>query len=357
MYQGDIAVGQVLYFHFTTQFSGLPTSLLGTPVLSVFKDATATPCTTVLSVGAGGLVVDLNLVTGLNSVAVNTAADGTFYATGHDFSVVITTGTVGGVSAIGYKVASFSINNRTPLRPTAAGRTLVVDSAGLADANVVKVGPTGAGTAQTAGDIYASVIVAAAYALINSGLSFRGTVSAVPGANQFTIPTLIGVGAGAFADITAPYRAFVLRDAGGLKAAPQGETQNITAYVSATGVFTTTAFTDTVGIGDDIIIMHPRIAELAAIKAITDQFKFTTANQVDANALAADTVLDKANGVETGLTLRNALRLIASALAGKLSGAATATVVIKNAIADDKDRITATVDADGNRTAITTDLT
>ena len=43
--------------------------------------------------------------------------------------------------------------------------------------------------------------------------------------------------------------------------------------------------------------------------------------------------------------------------AGKLSGAATTTVVIRNAVADTKDRITATVDEDGNRTAITTDLT
>ena len=42
-----------------------------------------------------------------------------------------------------------------PLAPATAGRTLVVDAAGLADANVVKVGPTGSGTAQTAGDIMA----------------------------------------------------------------------------------------------------------------------------------------------------------------------------------------------------------
>src|SRR3990172_2456930 len=36
-----------------------------------------------------------------------------------------------------------------------AARTRVVDAAGLADANTVKVGPTAAGTAQTAGDIMA----------------------------------------------------------------------------------------------------------------------------------------------------------------------------------------------------------
>jgi hypothetical protein len=70
-----------------------------------------------------------------------------------------------------------------------------------------------------------------------------------------------------------------------------------------------------------------------------------------------ETLLDEPNGVETGLTVRNALRLISAALAGKLSGAATTTVAIKNAIADDKTRITATVDTIGNRSAITTDLT
>jgi hypothetical protein len=37
--------------------------------------------------------------------------------------------------------------------PATSGRSIVVDTAGLVDANAVKVGPTGAGTAQTAGDI------------------------------------------------------------------------------------------------------------------------------------------------------------------------------------------------------------
>lgn len=45
------------------------------------------------------------------------------------------------------------------LNPATAGRTLVVDAAGLADANTVKLGPTGSGTAQTARDIGASVLL------------------------------------------------------------------------------------------------------------------------------------------------------------------------------------------------------
>lgn len=45
------------------------------------------------------------------------------------------------------------------LAPATAGRTLVVDAAGLADANAVKVGPSGSGTPQTARDIGASVLL------------------------------------------------------------------------------------------------------------------------------------------------------------------------------------------------------
>lgn len=61
--------------------------------------------------------------------------------------------------------------------------------------------------------------------------------------------------------------------------------------------------------------------------------------------------------VEPGLTLRQALRLMAAALAGKASGAASTggTVKFRNAVADSKDRITAVVDANGNRTSITLD--
>ena len=87
------------------------------------------------------------------------------------------------------------------------------------------------------------------------------------------------------------------------------------------------------------------------------------ANVITAASIAADagdeianSILDLASGVETSLTVRQALRLILAASAGRLSGAATATIVIRN-VGNTKDRITATVDADGNRTAVTTDAT
>ncbi len=73
------------------------------------------------------------------SVKIDTSSDGTFYAAGHDFSVVVTAGTADSVSIIGEVVGYFSIQNRSALRPTTAGRTLAVDASGLADANVEKM--------------------------------------------------------------------------------------------------------------------------------------------------------------------------------------------------------------------------
>ncbi len=94
------------------------------------------------------------------------------------------------------------------------------------------------------------------------GLTYYGIVDAVPGANQFTISALAGLGAGKFAGATNPYQAFVLRDAGGASAVPQGELLPVTAYVTATGIFTTAAFTAAIAVGDEILILHPSLASL-----------------------------------------------------------------------------------------------
>lgn len=108
----------------------------------------------------------------------------------------------------------------------------------------------------------ASILASVGSSTVNQGLCYYGTVTAVPGANQFTIAALADMGNAKFADATAPYRAFVMRDAGGAGAAPQGEMQSITAYVSATGTFTTEAFSEAVAVGDEILIIHPRLADI-----------------------------------------------------------------------------------------------
>ncbi len=60
--------------------------------------------------------------------------------------------------------------------------------------------------------------------------------------------------------------------------------------------------------------------------------------------------------IESGYTAAEILRLLAAVMAGKSSGGGGATVTFRDA-ADSKNRITATVDANGNRTAITLDAT
>ncbi len=68
----------------------------------------------------------------------------------------------------------------------------------------------------------------------------------------------------------------------------------------------------------------------------------------------ADALLDRSAGVETGLTFRQAMRLISSVLLGKVTGAATATNTFRDTN-DTKDRVVSTVDTDGNRSAVTLD--
>lgn len=96
--------------------------------------------------------------------------------------------------------------------------------------------------------------------------------------------------------------------------------------------------------------------EVAAIKAKTDNLPAAPAavSDIPTANQNADALLDRTAGVETNRTVRQALRLLLAGMVGKLSGAATTTVTIRDTN-DSKDRIVATVDADGNRTAVTLD--
>lgn len=94
-----------------------------------------------------------------------------------------------------------------------------------------------------------------------------------------------------------------------------------------------------------------------AVGSVTAGVTVTTNNDKTGYRLSATGVDDVLDEVYEGTTtLRQFLRLAASAMWGKLSGAATTTVAIRDE-ADTKARITATVDADGNRSAVTLDKT
>lgn len=92
--------------------------------------------------------------------------------------------------------------------------------------------------------------------------------------------------------------------------------------------------------------------EVAAIKAKTDNLPASPAATSDiptANA-NADALLDRANGIETGYTLRQAMRIMSAVLGGKSSGH-PGSPVYRN-LPDSADRVSATVSS-GNRSAVT----
>lgn len=114
--------------------------------------------------------------------------------------------------------------------------------------------------------------------------------------------------------------------------AVQGGFAQITDYVGSTRTVTLAAGTTfTAAATDNISIMPP-----APVTAI------------------ADGVWSRV--MEGSVTAIQMMRGFAAVLMGRASGLATATAVYRD-IGDTKDRITATVDADGNRSAVTRDLT
>lgn len=144
---------------------------------------------------------------------------------------------------------------------------------------------------------------------------------------------------------------------------------NITGNVigTLTTVTTTTNLTNAPTAGDFTATMKTSIGTAvaaSAVASVTAGVTVTTNSDKTGYALTsgertsiADAYLDRADAIEVGMTPRQAHRLEAAASAGVLSGAATTTVTINNAIANSKARITATVDANGNRSAVTTDVT
>lgn len=134
---GDFDASTVVYGKFTTYrpSTGAPYTLAGSPALSVYKDNSTTQSTTGVT-----LTADFDSVTGFNHYAIDTSADGTFYSAGSFFDVVITTGTVDSVSAVGTVVGSFTIRKNSALKPTTAGRTLDVSSGGEAGLDWANIG-------------------------------------------------------------------------------------------------------------------------------------------------------------------------------------------------------------------------
>ena len=172
---GDFDSGAVIYGKFTTfnPSTGAPFTLAGTPALSVYKDNSTTQTTTGVT-----LTADFDSVTGLNHFAIDTSDS--FYAVGSFFDVVITTGTVNAVSAVGSVVGRFTIRKTACLKPTTSGRTLDVDG-GTAAANMTQVGGQ---TASASGTVtFPAATLASTTGAVGSVTGAVGSVTGNVGGN------------------------------------------------------------------------------------------------------------------------------------------------------------------------------
>lgn len=332
---GDFDASTVIYGKFTTYnpSTGAPATLAGTPALSVYKDNSTTQSTSGVT-----LTVDFDSVTGLNHFAIDTSADGSFYAAGSFFDIVITTGTVNSVSAVGSVVGAFTLRKNSALKPTTAGRTLDVSSGGEAGVDWANVGsPTttlnlSGTTIKTATDVETDT------ADIQSRLPaalVSGRIDASVGAMAANTLTASALAADAVTEIQSGLSTL---DAAGVRSAVGLASANLDTQLST--------------INGNVDSLEGRIGgtiNIDAAGALTVG-SITTAAQ----GVLSDAVWDEA--VDGAVTARQSVRLANSAMGGKASGLGTTNAKYRD-LADTKDRIDATVDSDGNRTAVTRDLT
>jgi len=124
-YRGDYRAGDIVRVPVTfVDTGGAPSTPGVSPAVVAYRDSDLDETTAGIT-----LTTAFDGRPGYCLATVNSALWGS-WAGGHDFSMVMSAGTVGAVSLNGYLIGSFSIENRSALRPTVAARTLDVTATG-----------------------------------------------------------------------------------------------------------------------------------------------------------------------------------------------------------------------------------
>jgi hypothetical protein len=195
-YLGDISEDATIRGSFNTRTAaGTPITLGGTPALSVYKDAGTTESTAGVT-----LTVDFDSRTGHHVFTIDTSADA-FYATGSDYRVVITTGTVDGTSVVGTEVGSFSIENRNTKANVTQMAANVITASAIATDAVTEI-QTGLATA-----LQVETFVA------TSELNLESLLVDIPTVAEFNARTLPSADYFVVGDYTAPSSAATIADA------------------------------------------------------------------------------------------------------------------------------------------------
>lgn len=201
-YIGDIRLGDTIDTKFVTTAAstGAPTTLAGTPVISAYVGNSVTQITAGIT-----LTVDFDGVTGLHNVRV-VATSGNGYATASNYQLVITTGTVGGTSAVGYVVAEFSIEARSALMPTTAARTLDISATGEAGIDWANIGSPTTAQNLSATNIDVDQVVASVSGAVGSvtGITSSdvGAIKAKTDSLTFTVANQVDANIQSINDVT-----------------------------------------------------------------------------------------------------------------------------------------------------------
>lgn len=135
-YIGNIGLGDTVDDKFTTVTGqGVPVTLGGSPVISNYVGNSTTELTAGIT-----LTVDFDGRTGMHNIRT-VATGGNGYATASNYQSVITTGTINGLSAVGYVVSQFSIEARVANITHILGTAISTPAtAGVLDVNVKNAG-------------------------------------------------------------------------------------------------------------------------------------------------------------------------------------------------------------------------
>lgn len=345
MYRGDIRLEDTIDFKFTSRaFStGIPTTLAGSPVISAYIGNSTTQITAGIT-----LSVDFDSVTGLNNVRVAaTAANG--YTAPTNVELVITTGTVGGVSVVGEVIGAFSIEARSAVMPTTPAAKLDVTATGAAGIDWGNVENKTTANALTATSIITTqkvdVETIKTNPVVNAGTITFPTTATLASTTNITAGALTSVGT------LTTYTGNTVQT--GDSFARIGATgSGLTSLASAANLATANGnINDIETLANSIAVDVAAILDDTGTSGVVVAAASKTGYALSAGGV--DAIWDEV--MEGAYTARQYMRLYASALAGILGGAATTTVAIRDT-GDTKDRITATVDASGNRSAVTLDV-
>jgi len=176
----------------------------------------------------------------------------------------------------------------------------------------------------SSGDLGTDVtsMLASLTALIASGLAYKGAVTTATDTTHFKASALLGYGNGYFKN----WYVYALWDAGAAGAAPQGEAQPISAYLTADGDFTHTVFTAQLALTDLVLIIHPAIAYMLGLTPARAAYldELAAANlPADVDTILAElaggagvATFPAAANIGDGVSLAEAIRAILTSLVG-----------------------------------------